>query len=314
MPRLTLPDGTQTELPDGEPVGSTLPPGSIAARVDGELRDLSYVPAGDATVEPVDVRTDDGLHILRHSTAHVLAQAVCRLWPGTKYAIGPSIADGFYYDFALPAHLSADDLPAIEKEMRSIVEADQPFVREEVSRDEAVRRLQGQDFKIEIVRDLEAGDPGEVTSGDTVTLYRNDGWVDLCLGPHVPSTGRLRAFKLTAISGAYWRGDEKNPQLTRIYGTAWATEEDLDAYLERPEEAERRDHRKLGIELDLFSFPEEIGSGLAVFHPRGGLVRRIMEDYSRRRHEDAYEFVYSPHITKRALFDTSGHLDWFADG
>jgi threonyl-tRNA synthetase len=314
MPRLTLPDGIQTELPDGEPVGSALAPGAIAARVDGELRDLSYVPPADATVEPVDVRTDDGLHILRHSTAHVLAQAVCRLWPGAKYAIGPAIADGFYYDFALPTHVSVDHLPAIEEEMRSIVRADQPFVREDVSREEAVRRLESQDFKVEIVRGLDAEDAGEVTRGDAVSLYRNDGWIDLCLGPHVPSTGRLGAFKLTAVSGAYWRADEKNPQLTRIYGTAWARQEDLDSYLERLEEAERRDHRKLGIELDLFSFPEEIGSGLAVFHPRGGLVRRIMEDYSRRRHEDAYEFVYSPHITKRALFDTSGHLDWFAEG
>jgi threonyl-tRNA synthetase len=314
MPRLSLPDGTSVELPDGEPVGAALSPAAIAARVDGELRDLAFVPSGDASVESVDVRSDDGLDILRHSTAHVLAQAVGRLWPGTRYAIGPAIDDGFYYDLDIPAHVSADDLPRIEEEMRAIVAADQPFVREDVPRAEALVRLDGQDFKREIVEAMETQEGG-VASGDTVSLYRNDGWEDLCLGPHVPSTGRLGAFTLTAISGAYWRGDEKNPQLTRIYGTAWATQEDLDAYLLRLEEAERRDHRKLGAELDLFSFPEEIGSGLAVFHPRGGLVRKIMEDYSRRRHEESgYQFVNSPHITKSDLFVTSGHLSWFADG
>ena len=314
MPKLTLPDGTVRELPEGEPVGAALPSSAIAARVDGELRDLSFVPSGDVAVEPVDVRTDDGLHVLRHSTAHVLAQAVGRLWPGTRYAIGPAIADGFYYDLDIPAHVSAEDLPRIEDEMRAIVAADQPFVREDVPREEALERLDGQEFKRQIVEAME-NEAGEVAAGDTVSLYRNNGWEDLCLGPHVPSTGRLGAFKLTAISGAYWRGDEKNPQLTRIYGTAWATQEDLDAYLLRLEEAERRDHRRLGVELDLFSFPEEIGSGLAVFHPRGGLIRRIMEDYSRRRHEEGgYQFVNSPHITKADLFVTSGHLDWFADG
>jgi threonyl-tRNA synthetase len=314
MPQLALSDGSQVELPEGEPVGSVLPPGAIAARVDGELRDLSFVPPGKAVVEPVDVRTDEGLHVLRHSTAHVLAQAVCRLWPGTRYAIGPAVEDGFYYDFDLPEHVSVEDLSGIEEQMRAIVAADQPFVREEVSRGEAIERLDGQDFKREIIQEL--GVEGEeVGPGDTVTLYRNDGWVDLCLGPHVPSTGRLGAFKLTGVSGAYWRGVESNPQLTRISGTAWATQEDLDAYVSRLEEAERRDHRKLGADLDLFSFPEEIGSGLAVFHPRGGLIRRVMEDYSRRRHEeDGYEFVYSPHISKANLFEISGHLSWFADG
>jgi threonyl-tRNA synthetase len=275
------------------------------------------VPAGDTVVEPVDLRTDDGLHVLRHSTAHVLAQAVTRLYPGTRLGIGPAIADGFYYDLAIPERVSTDELPRIEEEMRAIVAEDQPFLREAVARDEALRRLIDQPFKREIVEGLDAGEDveGEFAAGDTVTMYRNDGWEDLCLGPHVPSTAHLGAFKLTAVSGAYWRGDEKNPQLTRIYGTAWATQEDLDSYLVRLEEAERRDHRKLGADLDLFSFPEEIGSGLAVFHPRGGLVRMIMEDYSRRRHiEGGYEFVYSPHITKRELFDISGHLDWFAEG
>jgi threonyl-tRNA synthetase len=298
-------------------VGSALPPGALAARVDGVLRDLSYVPAADVAVEPIDVRTDDGLHVLRHSTAHVLAQAVSRLWPGTKLGIGPTIADGFYYDLAIPEHVSADDLPRIEETMRAIVAEDQPFVREDVDRAEALRRLTDQPFKREIVEGLGGDDAaGDIaTDTQTASFYRNDGWEDLCLGPHVPSSGRLGAFTLTAVSGAYWRGDEKNPQLTRIYGTAWATQDDLDAYLQRLEEAERRDHRKLGVDLDLFSFPEEIGSGLAVFHPRGGLVRMLMEDYSRRRHvEGDYLFVNSPHITKRNLFETSGHLDWYADG
>ena len=317
MPRLKLPDGTAVELPEGEPIGSALPPSAVAARVDGELRDLSFVPATEAVVEPVDLRTDDGLHVLRHSTAHVLAQAVTRLYPGTRLGIGPAIADGFYYDLEIPEHVSVEDLPRIEDEMRAIVAEGQPFIRVEVDRREALERLDDQPFKREIVEGLAGEDAaGDAVAGaESVTLYRNDGWEDLCLGPHLPSTAHLGAFKLTAVSGAYWRGDERNPQLTRIYGTAWATQDDLDAYLVRLEEAERRDHRKLGADLDLFSFPEEIGSGLAVFHPRGGLVRMIMEDYSRRRHvEGGYEFVYSPHITKRELFDTSGHLVWFAEG
>jgi threonyl-tRNA synthetase len=317
MPDLRLPDGTTVNLPEGEPVGSALPPSAIAARVDGALRDLSFVPDVDVAVEPVEVRSDDGLHVLRHSTAHVLAQAVTRLWPGTKLGIGPTIADGFYYDLAIPAHVSVDDLPRIEDTMRAIATEDQPFTREDVSTEEALRRLTEQPFKREIVEGLGTEEAaGDIQAGAaSASFYRNDGWEDLCLGPHVPSTGRLGAFKLTAVSGAYWRGDEKNAQLTRIYGTAWATQADLDAYLERLEEAERRDHRKLGTDLDLFSFPEEIGSGLAVFHPRGGLIRMLMEDYSRQRHvEDDYLFVNSPHITKRQLFDVSGHLDWYADG
>jgi threonyl-tRNA synthetase len=312
MPRLTLPDGSTTELPEGEPVGGALGTGAIAARVSGELRDLSFVPQEDATVGSVDAASEDGLRVMRHSAAHVLAQAVCELYPGTHYAIGPAIENGFYYDLELPEPLSAGDLNRIEQKMRKIVKQDQPFVREELSRAETLERFAGQPFKREII---ESSEPGEVAGGDSFSVYRNDGWSDLCLGPHVPSTGRLGAFKLTHLAGAYWRGDEKNPQLTRVYGTAWATQEDLDGYLYRLEEAERRDHRKLGLELDLFSFPDEIGSGLAVFHPRGGLVRRIMEDYSRRRHEEGgYDFVNTPHITKSDLFETSGHLQWFAEG
>ncbi len=316
MPRLTLPDEKVIELPEGEPVGAAMPKGTIAARVDGELRDLSFVPSADAQVEPIAPDSDDGLHVLRHSTAHVMAQAVCDLFPGAKYAIGPAIEDGFYYDFELPEPLHAADLPKIDRRMRQIGKQNQPFVREKVSRDEARTRLAGQPFKVEIIDGLEeeaAG--GEAGVGDTVSLYRNGEWADLCMGPHVPHTGKLGAFKLTSLAGAYWRGDDSRPMLTRIYGTAWASQEDLDAHLHRLEEAERRDHRRLGVELDLFSFPDEIGSGLAVFHPRGGLIRRLMEDYSRRRHEEAgYEFVNTPHITKSDLFKTSGHLEWFADG
>jgi threonyl-tRNA synthetase len=316
MPTVILTDGATTELPEGEPVGAVLPKGTIAARVDGELRDLSFVPTSDVVVEPVDPSSDDGLHVLRHSAAHVLAQAVCELFPGAKYAIGPAIEDGFYYDFDLPEPVHAADLPKIERRMRQIVKRNQPFVREEVSRIEARERLADQPFKLEIIDALGDEEVGtEAGAGEVVSLYRNDGWVDLCMGPHVPHTGRLGAFTLTNVAGAYWRGDEANPQLTRIYGTAWATQADLDAHLERLEEAERRDHRKLGLDLDLFSFPPEIGSGLAVFHPKGGLIRRIMEDYSRLRHEEAgYEFVYTPHITKAELFEISGHLTWFADG
>ena len=316
MPTLTLPEGLTVELPEGEPVGAALPKGTIAARVDGEPRDLSFVPSGPAVVEPIDPRSDDGLHVLRHSTAHVLAQAVCELYPGTRYAIGPAVADGFYYDFDIPEHVHAKDLAAIDRKMRQIVKRRQPFVREEVSRADALERFADQPFKREIIEaDAGADADGETVAGDTVSLYANGEWADLCLGPHVPHTGVLGAFKLTNVAGAYWRGDERNPQLTRIYGTAWTTQDDLDAYLHRLEEAERRDHRKVGLDLDLFSFPEEIGSGLAVFHPKGGLIRRLMEDYSRKRHEEAgYEFVYTPHITKAELFEISGHLTWFADG
>ncbi|HEX7246970.1 MAG TPA: threonine--tRNA ligase [Actinomycetota bacterium] len=319
MPTLTLPEGASVELPEGEPVGAVLPKGTIAARVDGELRDLAFVPAGPAIVEPIAPSSDDGLHVLRHSTAHVLAQAVCDLYPGAAYAIGPAVADGFYYDFDLPEPVHASDLVKIEQRMRRIVKRNQRFVREEVAREEAIERLRDQPFKLEIIEGIGSATDEEAASeaaaGDVVSLYSNDGWVDLCMGPHVPHTGMLGAFKLTNVAGAYWRGDEHNPQLTRIYGTAWANQDDLDAYLHRLEEAERRDHRTLGHDLDLFSFPEEIGSGLAVFHPKGGLVRRLMEDYSRRRHEEAgYEFVYTPHITKAELFEISGHLSWFADG
>ncbi len=314
MPRIFLSDGPVRALPQGEPIGSVLPAGAIAARVGDTLHDLSFVPDDDIKASAVLPDQPDGLHVLRHSAAHVLAQAVCDLYPGAKYAIGPAIENGFYYDFELPAAVSSEDLPRIAERMGEIVAADQPFVREDVSREDALARLADQPFKVEIIQKI-GQEAGEVGAGDTVSLYRNSEWIDLCQGPHVPSTGRIGIFALTHLAGAYWRADDSRPMLTRIYGTAWATQADLDEYLLRQEEAERRDHRKLGVELDLFSFPEEIGSGLAVFHPKGGLVRRIMEDYSRERHDaGGYEFVNTPHITKSALFETSGHLDWYADG
>src|SRR3990172_6498765 len=311
MPPRTLADGRSTELPEGEPVGSVLRGQAGAARVDGELVDLSYVPPADAKAEPVLPNEADGLHVLRHSAAHVLAQAVCDLWPGTRYAIGPPVQDGFYYDLELPAQVSESDLERIEARMREIVEADQPFVREELSRADAFERFADQPYKREIVESLE---DGEVAGGDAVTVYRNDGWSDLCLGPHVPSSGRLKAFKLMKLAGAYWRGDEGRPMLTRIYGTAWATPKDLRAYLQRLEEAEKRDHRKLGRELALFSNPEELGPGRWVGHPKGGIFRKQLEDYVRDLHlERGYDLVVTPHIARSVLWETSGHLAKFSE-
>ena len=311
MPRIELADGRSTELPEGEPIGSVLPTEAIAARFDGELVDLSFVPSNDGTALPVDAAEPDGLHVLRHSAAHVLAQAACDLWPGTRYAIGPPIDDGFYYDLEVPVPVSESDLAKIEDRMREIVAADQPFIREEVSRSEALERFADQPYKREIIESL---DESEGALGDTVTIYRNDGWSDLCLGPHVPSTGRLEAFRLMKLAGAYWRGDETNPMLQRIYGTAWATEPDLDAYLHRLEEAEKRDHRKLGRELDLFSSPEELGPGLWVWHPRGGILRKQLEDYVREVHlAGGYDLVVTPHIARSVLWETSGHLEKYAN-
>jgi threonyl-tRNA synthetase len=269
------------------------------------------VPATDGKAEPVLPDDPDGLHVLRHSAAHVMAQAVCDLWPGTRYAIGPPIEDGFYYDLALPAQVSESDLAKIEDRMREIVAADQPFVREEISRAEALERFSDQPYKREIIESLEEG---EVPAGDTVTVYRNDGWADLCLGPHVPSTGRLTAFKLMKVAGAYWRGDEARPMLTRIYGTAWPSRQELDDYLHRLEEAEKRDHRRLGRELDLFSSPEELGPGLWVWHPKGGIFRKQLEDYVRDLHlERGYDLIVTPHIARSVLWETSGHLEKYSD-
>jgi threonyl-tRNA synthetase len=249
----------------------------------------------------------DELEILRHSTAHVMAQAVCDLWPGAKYAIGPPIEDGFYYDFDLPETIGESDLERIEARMRELVGEDQPFTREEVGREEALQRFADQPYKREII---EAVEESEGATGDTVSIYRNDGWQDLCLGPHVESTGKLGTFKLLSVAGAYWRGDERRQQLQRVYGTAWRTEEELAEYLHRREEAERRDHRRLGRELDLFSFPDELGAGLAVWHPRGGILKKTLEDYVREVHDrHDYEFVFTPHLAKAEVWATSGHLE-----
>ncbi|HEY7280728.1 MAG TPA: threonine--tRNA ligase [Actinomycetota bacterium] len=313
MPKLEFPDGSTSDLADGEPIAGALGPDAIAARVGDRLVDLSFVPTEDASVAPVLAGEADGLHILRHSTAHVMAQAVCDLFPGAKYAIGPPIEDGFYYDFELHQTLSPDDLPRIEQRMAELVQADQPFVREELGREEALERFADQGFKREVIESLDAD---EGAGGETVSIYRNNGWADLCLGPHVPSSGRLGAYKLLSVAGAYWRGDEHREQLQRIYGTAWPTQEQLDGYLHRLEEAERRDHRKLGRELDLFSFPDELGAGLLVWHPRGGAFRRALEDFVREIHLDrdhGYKPVFTPHIARSVLWETSGHLAKYAD-
>ncbi|MGC8513393.1 MAG: threonine--tRNA ligase [Acidimicrobiales bacterium] len=256
--------------------------------------------------------------VLRHSTAHVLAQAVTDLWPGARYAIGPPIEDGFYYDFELPggARFSEDDLGRIEGRMREIVAEDQPFVREEHTIAEGLALFADQPYKVEIIEGVGEAAEAEGVGEGVVSAYRNsDRFVDLCRGPHVVSTGKLGHFKLTKVAAAYWRGDERRPQLQRIYGTAWESEGALAAYLHRLEEAEKRDHRRLGSELDLFHFPPEIGGGLPVFHPKGGLIRKLMEDFSREEHAKAgYEFVYTPHLAKSTLFEISGHLGWYKDG
>jgi threonyl-tRNA synthetase len=301
-------------------------PGVVAARIGGQLRDLATpVTAGDE-VEAVVIDSPDGLYILRHSTAHVLAQAVQGLFPAALLGIGPPIENGFYYDFGVEVPFTAEDLKAIEKRMREIVKAGQRFSRRVSDEESARAEFADQPYKLELIGlkgpgatdsdsvSVEVG-PGELTIYDN--LHGRTGelvWKDLCRGPHVPTTRTIPAFKLLRSAGAYWRGSEKNPQLQRIYGTAWASGDAQDQYLARLAEAERRDHRRLGAELDLFSFPTEIGSGLAVFHPKGGTIRRVLEDHSRRRHEDAgYEFVNTPHITKAQLFETSGHLGWFAE-
>jgi len=335
---ISLPDGSSRQAPVGTTagelaasIGRGLAKAAVIASVNGVERDLTWPLADGDEVAIVTAESDRGLFTIRHSTAHVLAQSVLDLFPGATFAIGPPVQDGFYYDFQLPADeqghhgtFSTEDLERIDARMREIIAESQPFVRDEITSEAARQIFKYHPFKLLII-DGEADDPTSATEAGKVRTYENPSevkaargeasFIDLCRGPHVPHSKRLGHFKLMRVAGAYWRGDEKNPMLQRIYGTAWATKADLDAYLERLEEAAKRDHRKLGAELDLFSFPDELGSGLAVFHPKGGLVRKLMEDYSRRRHEQAgYEFVNTPHITKRDLYDTSGHLDWYAEG
>ena len=295
----------------------------VVARINGALKDLwSDLSAGDV-VEGVSISSPDGLAVLRHSTAHVMAQAVQEIYADTKLGIGPPIVDGFYYDFDPVNTFNPDDLVKIESAMRKIIKEGQRFRRRVTTESDALKELAHEPYKCELIGIKgPAGDEASVeVGGSELTIYENLGrdgnpvWSDLCRGPHLPSTKHIPAFKLMRTAAAYWRGSEKNPMLQRIYGTAWPSQDELNAYLELLAQAEKRDHRRLGTELDLFSFPEEIGSGLAVFHPKGGIVRRAMEDYSRTRHEEEnYEFVYSPHLTKAALFETSGHLQWYAEG
>jgi len=295
----------------------------VVARINGVLKDLwSELSQGDV-VEGVSINSEDGLAVLRHSTAHVMAQAVQEVFADTKLGIGPPIKDGFYYDFDPRENFNPDDLIKVESAMRKIIKEGQRFRRRVTTEKDALKELAHEPFKCELIGIK--GPAGEEASvevgGAELTIYDNLGrdgnpvWSDLCRGPHLASTKLIPAFKLMRTAAAYWRGSEKNPMLQRIYGTAWPSVDELNAYLELLAEAEKRDHRRLGNELDLFSFPEEIGSGLAVFHPKGGIIRRAMEDYSRLRHEEeGYDFVYSPHLTKAALFETSGHLQWYADG
>ena len=295
----------------------------VAVKINGELKDsATAVKAGDEVVE-VLANSEEGLSIIRHSTAHILAQAVQKINPQTKLGIGPPIKDGFYYDFQVQDNFTPEDLVKIESLMKDIIKSGQRFSRRVSDEKSLQKELAHEPFKIELIG-IKGNPSDEVmeVGGSELTIYDNVDfrtgevvWSDLCRGPHVPSTKYLGAHKLMRTAGVYWRSNEKNPQLQRIYGTAWASKEDLANHLTLLEESEKRDHRKLGVELDLFSFPDEIGSGLPVFHPKGGVIRKVMEDYSRRRHEESgYEFVYTPHITKSALFETSGHLEWYADG
>ena len=296
----------------------------VVCKINGELKDLwTELKDGDS-VEGVSIESPEGLSVLRHSTAHVMAQAVQEIFTDTKLGIGPPITDGFYYDFEPQKPFNPDDLEKLESAMRKIIKAGQRFRRRVVTEEEARTELAHEPYKCELIglKSSNADDETSVEVGaGELTIYDNLGrdgqpaWSDLCRGPHLPSTKHIPAFKLMRTAAAYWRGSEKNPMLQRIYGTAWPSQEKLDGYLNLLAEAEKRDHRRLGIELDLFSFPEEVGSGLAVFHPKGGIIRRAMEDYSRKRHEEEdYQFVYSPHLTKAALFETSGHLQWYSDG
>ena len=327
---ISLPDGSSRELPEGSTaldlaasIGSGLRKAAVAASIDGVESDLT-VPLVDGNVVALITNdTDAGRHVLRHSTAHVLAQAVTQLYPGTKFTIGPAIENGFYYDFDLPGGktFTNDDLEVIEKQMKEIVKQNQPFTRSEHSMVEAKELFAEQPYKVEIIErvesaDADAEDAGEVSGSGMISAYRNtDEFVDMCVGPHVPSTGKLAFFKLQRVSGSYWRGNEKGPQLQRVYGTAWESKQALAGHLHQLEEALKRDHRKLAVEQDLLSFPSKLGGGLAVWHPKGATIRKLMEDYSRQRHEDGgYEFVYTPHLANANLFETSGHLDFYADG
>ena len=321
---ITLPDGSERLVPAGTTVaglassiGSRLAKAAVIGAVNGTERDLVWPLESGDQVSIITETDERGLFTIRHSTAHVLAQAVLDLFPGATFAIGPPIENGFYYDFELPngGTFTPDDLDRLDARMREIIAEKQPFIRDEIPEDAALELFSGHKYKCEIIRGA-AEDPMSATETGLVRTYENPPrFIDLCRGPHVPDTGRLGHFKLMRVAGAYWRGDERNPMLQRIYGTAWASKKDLEAYLKRLEEAAERDHRKLATELDLLSFPSELGGGLAVWHPKGAIVRKLMEDYSRDRHEKGnYQFVVTPHIANANLFETSGHLDFYKDG
>ena len=325
-----LPDDSTRELPIGstgldlaQSIGKRLAQAAVAITINGAESDLGVSLADGAKVAIITSDSDAGRHVLRHSTAHVLAQAVVQLFPGAKFSIGPAIEDGFYYDFELPNNktFSDDDLKQIEERMQQIVGADQPFVRSEMTPRDALKVFKDQPYKCEIIErvtkgDADSSDALEAGSAESVSVYRNtENFVDLCRGPHVPSTGKLGHFALMKVAGAYWRGNEKGPMLQRIYGTAWESKSALAEHLHRLEEAEKRDHRRLAVEMDLLSFPQELGGGLAVWHPKGGIVRKLMEDYSRERHQNGgYKFVFTPHLANAHLFETSGHLQFYKDG
>ncbi|HSF86815.1 MAG TPA: threonine--tRNA ligase [Acidimicrobiia bacterium] len=316
---LTFPDGSVRTFDDGATgaevaasIGPRLAKAAVAVKLDGVAVDLSRRLTHDGQIEVITETTDEGRHIMRHSAAHVLAQAVLDLHEGASFAIGPPITDGFYYDFDIGRAFTPEDLEQIEARMREIIAEDQPFEREVLDKDEALQVFEDQPFKTEII---EGVDESEGAAGGEVSVYRNLGFVDLCRGPHVPTTKRVKAFKLMRSAGAYWRGDENNPQLQRIYGTAWESEKALEEHLHRLEEAKRRDHRRLGAELELYSFPQDLGSGLALWHPKGGILRQVIEDYSRRTHAaHGYDIVFSPHVAKADLWHTSGHLSFYAEG
>ncbi|MGV3759806.1 MAG: threonine--tRNA ligase [Actinomycetota bacterium] len=335
---IRLPDGSERSVPAGTTagdlagsIGSRLAKAAVIAVIDGEERDLATPLVDGAEVAIITADSERGLYTIRHSTAHVLAQAVLDLFPGATFGIGPPVEDGFYYDFELPGGgtFVEEDLEKIEARMREIIAEAQPFVRDELPADKAREIFAGHRYKLEIIDDASTDPMSATSSSESVRTYENPppapkdhppfsgypGFIDLCRGPHVPDTKRhLGHFKLMRVAGAYWRGSEQNPQLQRIYGTAWDTKQALEEHLHRLEEAAKRDHRKLGVELDLFSFPEELGGGLAVWHPKGGIVRKLMEDYSRERHvTGGYELVYTPHLSKATLFEQSGHLGFYAD-
>ena len=319
MIKITLPDKSVKEFDsdiDGigiaKSISNSLAKSAVCIDVNGELKDLSYVIKEDSKCKIYTKQDKYALDTLRHSTAHVLAQAVLNLFPGTEFAVGPSIEDGFYYDFLFKENIKESDLSSIENEMRRINKANQLFIREEISINDAKNMFSNQQFKQELIT---TADPSEGVEGDNISIYKNDNFEDLCRGPHVPSTSQIIHFKLTKLAGAYWRGIETNPQLQRIYGTAWFSKEDLDNYLSRQKEAEKRDHRKLGNELDLFVNTDEIGPGQFLWKPKGSILRQNIEDYSKKAHADnGYEYAYTPHIGRSVLWETSGHLDYYKEG